>query len=168
MFDSRDTFEEVLSQRLAGMYGFALFVAGDEAHRAQALLVASVEEAFAHHLDGEDAATALDRAFLDQAMRSPEPRTLVYPPSLVPSPGARRTMVALSPSALRRAASRLPIAARLAIWMVMVERRTYADTARLLEVDLDHLSRLLEWRDSMISIAVSGARGRGGKRWGII
>jgi DNA-directed RNA polymerase specialized sigma24 family protein len=161
-FDSGFVFEEVLSRRLTGLYGFALFVTGGRPDRAEALLLDVVERAFERHLDGEDAAAALDRSLVTEAVRAPEPVTSSSNYQFRPTPGDLRTIPSIEPAMLRRATLKIPLPARVAIWLVVVERRTYTEVGDLLGVDRDGLCTLLAWRDAMVGLALAEARGHDG------
>jgi DNA-directed RNA polymerase specialized sigma24 family protein len=160
--DSGFVFEEVLGRRLPGIYAFALFVTGDRGDRAETLLIATVEQAFERHLGGEDASDALDRSFVTEAWRIPGPRATRPIQPLRPTTQDLRAITSLEPAALRQAALRVPVPARLAIWLVVVERRSYAEVTRILGVDRDTLSDLLAWRDAMIGLALAETRGSDG------
>lgn len=163
MFDSEDVFEEVLGKHLSRLHAFALFVACDRRVDAETLLSRAVAGAFEHYLDGLEPAHALDRAMMNEALASSEPRGTPRPDPPAFTPAAMLLIGRIDSGSLRRAAARVPAAARVAIWLVVVERRSYAEVAKLLGLDRETLCALLEWRDTMIG-ELLGEVGRGAPR----
>ncbi|MGH7502446.1 MAG: RNA polymerase sigma factor [Longimicrobiales bacterium] len=169
MFDPVLAFEEVLSRQLASLHAFALFLACDREDLAEDLLARAVSHAFEACLRGAEPAIALERGLVEEALTG---RGKSTPPGqalpLRVTTLDRVRLRSVSPSCLRRAATRIPPDARAAIWLVVVDRRTYADAARLLGVDASTVESLLAWRDPLIRFALddpasSGLRASGVK-----
>lgn len=109
------TFEQAVDEELDGLYAGALFLTGDDPASAESLLVGSV-------------VAAARRAAHDPAR---------------PNPG-RLLRAELARAALGAGESRLGAGrARVALWLVAVERWTYADAAAVLDVERDELRALL-------------------------
>jgi DNA-directed RNA polymerase specialized sigma24 family protein len=150
LFSGGDVFEEALSERLARLHSFALFIACDDARLAEDLLIRAVGHAFERYLKGTSPGHALDRSLIEEAAPWREKRVSDASPTLERVSASRLTIQDGEAGALRRAAAAMPPLARVAVWLVVVERRTYAETERLLNVDRDELVRLLSWRDRML------------------
>lgn len=160
MFSGGDVFEEALSERLARLHAFALFIACDDARLAEDLLTRAVGHAFERYLKGTSPGHALDRSLIEEAAPWREKSVARASPTLESVSTSRLAIQDAEAGALRRAAAAMPPLARVAVRLVVVERRTYVETERLLGVNRDELVRLLSWRDRMI-LAVIGDRTSG-------
>ncbi len=162
MLDPGLAFEEVLSRRLSSLFAFALFLAGDREDVAGELLTRAVGRAFEACLRGVEPVAALQVALVAEAVTTRGPSSSADRARPVRVTALDRVRLgSVSPSRLRQAAARIPPEARAAIWLVVVERRTYADAARLLGTDESTLSSLLAWRDPLIRFALDDPASRG-------
>ncbi|HUF68190.1 MAG TPA: hypothetical protein VMM79_06000 [Longimicrobiales bacterium] len=166
MFDTGPVFEDVLSRRLGSMHAFALFMACGHEEYAEEIMTRAVLRALEEHLLGEQPDRSLERAILADVVTDTPPAALPTGPSATPvQPADRHRLRLVSPACLRRAAERIPARARAAIWLVMVERRSYNETADLLGIDLDAIASLLEWRDVLMRAALDDSAGDVARRF---
>jgi hypothetical protein len=146
------TFEELITDKIDALYQGCLFLEGGDARGSERLLVSSATRAFREHtaaardarqprldvagadfdkwLDGQVIASFLETRKALTASDAIEPQ---------PMPGE-------TGRSLFRAAGLVPAAPRAALWLVLLRRWSYDDTARALGVDRDHLLALLKHR----------------------
>lgn len=164
-----ETFEERLTPRLDGLYAGALFLAGGDEPAAEGLLVEAVRQAFrvfrrARPAGDPDAwfdARLVD-AFRRTSGDTPDP---AGPATLEERRGVgdfdRRAVAASTRSGVGRAgrvgeevdwsavadaAAGIPPLPRAAVWLVVLRRWSYAEVARVLEIDPTDLPDLLSYR----------------------
>jgi len=165
----KETFEEKLGSRLDGLYAGALFLVGGDELAAQALLVDAVREAFrAFRRERPDEGTEewfdaqLVGAFRRSVGTAWEVGRVSVPAEVDPAEAASTDASPPDFSALARAAARIPPRPRGAVWLVVLRRWSYAETARLLGLDPDELPELLAYR-RLLAVPAAGGSGRSKK-----
>ena len=156
------TFEDITSGELDALYQGALFLSGGDIGGAERLLVDAVTLAFREHAaEAEPDATRrwlearLVRAFLRLERAGPTP--------LVDEPAGRprvdpAVFESFAADDLFRAARRLPAWPRAILWLVLFRRWSYADAARVLDVDIDVVQDLLGYRDVLMREMIGSGR----------
>jgi len=162
-----ETFEEKLGSRLDGLYAGALFLAGGDELAARALLVDAIQRAFRvfrRERPAEGADVWFDgqlfRAFRRSAGTPWERLDASDPSEAHPVRAAPADAPPFDFAALARAAANIPPLPRGAIWLVVLRRWSYAEAARLLELDPSELPELLAYRRLLAIPAPSGGDGR--------
>lgn len=145
------TFEERIVAELDPLYQGALFLAGGVSKEAERALVAAARSAFqqdwerdpeaefAHRLEGCLAQVVLEEA---APVGVSSPRKL--------GRDRVRSLSEFDARRLHRAAKGLPVAARAALWLVLLRRWSYADASALLRVSETELRALLEHRTRLV------------------
>lgn len=158
------TFEEFTAGEIDGLYHGALFLTGGDTGEAEDLLLLTLTGAFRASRGGEvDSASTrrlegrLARDFLStSAVVSAGPFLERVSASRV-APGRNGGKV--TAEVLHKAAGELPETARVALWLVLFRRWSYAEAANILEVDREGIRALLLYRQVLLS-AVLGEMGR--------
>jgi len=149
------TFEELASQELDELYQGALFLRAGDRTGAEELLVDTLTEA-ARDFAQASAATAI-RPWLEGRLA----RTyLAAPVEDAAGPAGPPPAWAPETARLLEAAAELPALPRVALWLVLLRRWSYADASEALGVDGARMAELLAYRDILFA-AVMGGRGRG-------
>jgi DNA-directed RNA polymerase specialized sigma24 family protein len=132
------TFEELVGRDLDSLYRGALFLAGGQETDAEDLLSSTLREAFhAYRSAGVSSAEAENWLEGRLVMRA-----------LVELDGL--SLQGTAPKrALYRGAAEIPLRARVALWLVLMRRWSYAATAERLQVDRDGLRELLSYRERL-------------------
>lgn len=156
------TFEELASDELDALYQGALFLSGGSAQGAERLLVESVTLAFEEHTRDSDIAS-VERWLEARLVRSFLRHVTEDLPPLPPETAKRLTLDAstfddLGSQELFDAAAALPPLPRAALWLVLLRRWSYQDTADALGVRLEQVSPLLGYRDVLIQAMVGSRR----------
>jgi DNA-directed RNA polymerase specialized sigma24 family protein len=158
------TFEERISEDLDALYSGAAFLSGSQGGGAQRLLVDAVSRASSEYrLDG-------DAGAFTPWMEGILVRTLLASEALA---GGKEVKKRRRPSADRtvgphelddigwadmvRAAARIPIRPRAALWLVLLRRWRYSEAAATIGVDLGALRELLGHRDGFFQEVIRGA-----------
>lgn len=159
------------AKELDGLWQAATFLQCGDAEEAETLLVSAMASAARRHAANPPAPPSvplephLIRVFLDGVPSGPE--------EAVVRPGVSRSQTAVAPgreippnrpaadverqipvAALHAAAAAIPPWARAAIWLVLIRRWSYDDTASLLGVDRDDLRELLRFQDVFAATAL--------------
>lgn len=161
-----ETFEEKLGSRLDGLYAGALFLAGGDEFAAEGLLVDAVRRGFRvfrRRRPDEGADLWFDgqlvRAFRRSAGNAWGRSDVPAPAEVHPvrtAPGHGR---AIDFATIARAAAKIPPLPRGAVWLVVLRRWSYAEAARLLDLDPVELPALLAYR-RLLAVADPGGGGR--------
>ena len=156
------SFEQCIDGELDGLYAGALFLTGGHPHSAQDLVVDVVRSAA--ESDTADRACTDPDASLDRRLV----RTFLDPgppaaTGVVPDSGSAPVPPEVSPSAhegsaaLFRAAATIPLRARAALWLVLLQRWSYSDAAEELGIDRSHLTKLLGFRSVLVDATLDPA-----------
>lgn len=182
MSDRRDeggtvgrTLEERTIDELDDLYRGALFLCAGNASAAEALLVETVTTAVPGAAAPSTAAPSTDGA-APGGSSAPEPSLegRLVRTFLAGSKAGRwgsglgkRSRSAPAPAALLAAAGEVPPAARAALWLVTVQRRSYSVAAERIGVDAQAFRLLLQHRGGFMAAASSfggpGERRAGGE-----
>ena len=154
------TFEELTGEGLDTLYQGALFLTGGHREGAEHLLVEALTVAYRHSRGAENPTAVgwlearLISAFLAGASR---PDTV-----LLPSSGAEgldsSALDEIGPEAMFLAAGTLPPLSRAALWLVLVQRWSYADAADALAITTERLRELLRYRDALLEAMLRAPR----------
>jgi DNA-directed RNA polymerase specialized sigma24 family protein len=146
------TFEELTGEGLDTLYQGALFLTGGHREDAEHLLVEALTLAYRKSRGAEDPVAArwlearLIRAFLAGASG---PDTVA--PSASGAAGLDSSVLeGIGPEAMFLAAGTLPPMSRAALWLVLVQRWSYADAADALDITTERLRELLRYRDALL------------------
>lgn len=155
----RRTFEEQTAAELDGLYQGALFLTAGDARRAEVVLVEAVTSSFrdpAHPAEPEAFRRQLEarlaNVFLRRS-RNRRPRRLDHPRL---ARARTPTLGGLEPEELHRAAASVPPPGRVALWLVLFRRWSYADAAECMGVDRAQLVDLLRYRDTFVASLFAG------------
>jgi len=162
------TFEELTSEELDALYQGALFLAGGNTRGAESLLVESVTLAFREHAFEVEIAsferwleTRLVRSFLKHLSDGPGDVS----PAVVRRMGLGQASFGNTGSAqLFRAAGAIPAWPRVALWLVLLRRWSYEETAVALGVEKAVLVDLLRYRDVLMKEMIGPTRRGNGAR----
>ena len=164
------TFEELATGEIDGLYQGALFlVAGDEVE-AEQLLIETLGSSFSRFHAGDSTADIgqwLEGKMVATFMES-HPRDLdVKPPAPVHNRHGSHASAfsSLDAQGLHAAASEVPWAARAALWLVLLRRWGYEEASAAMGVDRTVLKNLLEFRHTLIGAILGGHRGSLRGRW---
>jgi DNA-directed RNA polymerase specialized sigma24 family protein len=159
------TFEELAGSELDALYQGALFLSGGDRSGAERLLVEAVTLAFRERVADTEIVDA--RRWLEARLARAFLRAVQEGPKTLPADTVRRisldsdTFDLLDADALYDAAASLPPGPRVALWLVLLRRWSYADAARILGVDEEELRVLLGYRDVLLREMLG--RGRDGR-----
>lgn len=164
-----ETFEEIVGRRLPGLYAAARFVAAGDDQVAEELLSDALATAFSRHGTWEWDPTGLECALVDEVLRrwrlgippagkrTPgTPRGGRNGPRIPPPSVANDVLAGVDITHFNRSARSLPLRARVAIWLVSLERWRYDEAAKALGVERDELLELLAWRDTLLAESLAG------------
>lgn len=164
------TFEERISEDLDALYSGAAFLSGSQGEGAQKLLVDAVSRASAEFRDDGDpgAFTPWMEGILVQTLLASD-RGKVVQRSVRGSVSPTVTSHALNRIGwgdMVRAAASIPARPRAALWLTLLRRWRYSDTAETLGIDITALRDLLDHRAAFLKEVVGGsgaqtARGTG-------
>ncbi len=157
----QETFEEIVSRELSGLYNGALFLSAGDGGRAESLLEDALVRAFPDFGAVPPRAGWLDRVLVQEYLEQADARPAKAVPPTDPLPFAGMALAGVTADAFHRAAGLLPPAARVAIWLVVLRRWSYGDAADALGTNRDGVVSLLAWRDALLSVTLAGARRRG-------
>jgi DNA-directed RNA polymerase specialized sigma24 family protein len=172
-----ETFEQLVSSRLSALYAGARFLAAGSEGAAEELLADGLVKASSRFGTWAWDPAGLERALVEEAVagwRGALPGWKDTQPAPLPDALANQLPPAVDVAAMLesapidsfyRAAVALPPRARAAIWLVVLERWTYDDVAKLLKVDREELLHLLSWRQVLLDSVLADTRmGRALKR----
>jgi len=144
------------------LYQGALFLAGGDLGGAEHLLVDTVTLAFKEHPseDLEDTQRWFEARLVRSFLRYVKDGPLQLPTSTL-------DRVALDPATfdsmgadeLFVAAAKIPPWPRAALWLILLRRWSYEDSASVLNLELSELEVLLAYRDVLMQEALGHARG---------
>jgi len=159
------TFEELATGEIDGLYQGALFLAAGDEVEAEQLLIETLGRSFSRFHSGDstdDMRRWLEGKMVSTFMES-HPRE-----TTLPAEGPRRHNVnashesafsSLDAQGLHAAAGDVPWSARAALWLVLLRRWGYEDAAGAMGVERHALKSLLEFRHTLISAILGGHRG---------
>lgn len=166
-----ETFEELVSRRLPGLYAAARFLAAGEDRVAEDLLADALAAAYSRHGTWAWDRTGLECALVDEVLHrwrmgippagrgeTVDPKSRRDPPWLPPADLANEVLADVDLTRFNRSARHLPVRARLAIWLVSLERWRYDAAADALGVEREELLDLLAWRDALLAEALATSR----------
>ena len=157
------TFEEFAAGEIDGLYHGALFLTGGDTGEAEDLLLLTITGAFRASRGGEvDSASTrrLEERLVRDSLSSGKVVSSGQSPERIVARRAapRRKGAKVNTEVLNRAAGELPGTARVALWLVLFRRWSYAGAANILEVDREGIRGLLLYRQVLLS-AVLGEMG---------
>lgn len=156
------TFEELTTPELDALYQGALFLSGGEESGAEHLVVAAVTLAFREHASNErivDVQRWFEARLVRSFLRALQDGPTEAPHSEVTMRGVDpATFVGLGSQDLFSAAALIPVLPRAALWLTLLRRWSYSDTARVLSVHESDMPALLAWRDALMQALIAPAR----------
>jgi DNA-directed RNA polymerase specialized sigma24 family protein len=163
------TFEELATQEIDGLYQGALFLTAGDEGEAEQLLIDTLGRSF-HQFAASDTVEDIRRwlegrlvsTFLEHRVGIEEPAPRRNRPS--GQPGAKAAFGALDGKALHLAAATVPWGARVALWLVLLQRWSYADASAAMGVSSDVLRNLLEYRHTLMGAILGSNTGNAGAR----
>jgi DNA-directed RNA polymerase specialized sigma24 family protein len=154
------TFEELTGEGLDTLYQGALFLTAGHREDAERLLVEALTLAYRQSRGAEDPVAArwlearLIRAFLAGASGSET--------GAPPARGAvgldSSALDGMGPEAMFLAAGSLPPMSRAVLWLLLVQRWSYADAADALDITTERLRDLLPYRDALLEALLRAPR----------
>ncbi len=157
------TFEELVSREIDGLYHGALFLNGGDPDEAEHLLMQAMGSAF-HDFDEVGTAGGgqqwleerLARTFVASRLESESSSSAATTSGAPASPAS-------SSDALYTAARDVPHLARVALWLVLLQRWPHARARETLRIDEGELRALLRYRHALVAQLWSDGRSRDGK-----
>jgi DNA-directed RNA polymerase specialized sigma24 family protein len=153
-------FEELTGEGLDTLYQGALFLTGGHREDAEHLLVEALTLAYRQSRGEEDPIALrwlearLVRAFLGRASDS----DTVAPPASGAAGLDSSVLEEIGPEAMFLAAGTLPPMSRAALWLVLVQRWSYADAADAVDITTERLRDLLRYRDALLEALLRAPR----------
>lgn len=155
------TFEELVSREIDTLYQGAVFLEAGDEDAAEELVMITLTRAFRIHrrsVPGGDPTRWLEgRLALEFRARAVPGRgeAVDAEPQPVPVDAvANAPFQEASVAALCRGAGRMPPPARVAVWLVLFQRWSYEEAARLLGLDREELTDLLRYRHILVAEAL--------------
>jgi DNA-directed RNA polymerase specialized sigma24 family protein len=160
------TFEELATNEIDGLYQGALFLAAGDEVEAEQLLIETLGRSFSRFHAGD--ATDDIRRWLEGKMVSTFMES--HSRDVTPThhgPGAVRlqashesAFASLDAQGLHSAAAEVPWAARAALWLVLLRRWKYDDASDAMGIGRPILKNLLEYRHTLVGAILGGRRRR--------
>ena len=146
------TLEETVLEAMDGLFRGALFLCGGDAAQAAERVERLAATAF--RLQRETSLPVPDPRALDRLLVRD---VLADPPGPASDPGPEGVgpldLGEVSADAVLRAAGAVPLPARAALWLVLIERWPYAEAADALGTDTNGLRAQLAYRDLFMAAA---------------
>lgn len=144
-----ETYEEKVGKALNTLYSGALFLsAGDEA-AAEKLLVDTVSAAFHDHSPGADGSDVGSIRWFEGRLATRYLAGRPMPVELPASPASVDSAPSVTPQSLQRGVAQVPTWARPAIWLVLLREWSYASARDVLDVPMESIHRMLEYRRTL-------------------
>lgn len=161
-----ETYEEKVGKALNTLYSGSLFLSAGDEPAAERLLVETVSSAFHDQVTGPDGSEVGSIQWFEGRLAvhyfTGRPMPVELPASPAPIGPGRR----LTPASLQRSVATVPTWARPAIWLVLLREWSYASARDVLDVPMDALHQMLEYRKTLARQlsgrpfdAAEGARG---------